>query len=134
MLMWLYVTNHLIISNDKDSNSETNEKLHVCDNDHSTYIIMDVLDECPNSFGMPSPGEVVLDFVKELVELPLPNLHICIASQLEIDIQTFLGPLTTCQVSLYDELGKQKTSLSMSALSSTWTCRWANGWRRFRSW
>jgi hypothetical protein len=26
-----HVTNHLIISNDKDSNSETNEKLHVRD-------------------------------------------------------------------------------------------------------
>jgi ribonuclease HI len=31
MHMWHHVTNHLIISNDKDSNSETNEKLRVRD-------------------------------------------------------------------------------------------------------
>lgn len=31
MHMWHYVTNHLIISNDKDFNSETNEKLRVRD-------------------------------------------------------------------------------------------------------
>jgi hypothetical protein len=31
MHMCCHVTNHLIISNDKDSNSETNEKLHICD-------------------------------------------------------------------------------------------------------
>jgi hypothetical protein len=31
MHMWHHVTNHLIISNDKDSNSETNEKLCVRD-------------------------------------------------------------------------------------------------------
>jgi hypothetical protein len=30
MHMWLHVTNHLIISNDKDSNSENRIKLHVC--------------------------------------------------------------------------------------------------------
>jgi hypothetical protein len=32
MHMWHHVTNHLIISYDKDSNSEMNEKLCVCDN------------------------------------------------------------------------------------------------------
>jgi hypothetical protein len=69
---------------------------------------MDALDECPNTFGMPSPREVVLDFVKELVELPLPNLHICITSRPEIDIRTVLEPLTTCRVSLHDETGQQK--------------------------
>jgi hypothetical protein len=31
MHMWHHVTNHLIISNDKDSNSEMNKKLCVCD-------------------------------------------------------------------------------------------------------
>jgi hypothetical protein len=33
MHMWRHVTNHLIISNDKDSNSENRIKLHVRDND-----------------------------------------------------------------------------------------------------
>jgi hypothetical protein len=31
MHMWLHVTNHLIISNDKDFNSENQIKLRVCD-------------------------------------------------------------------------------------------------------
>ena len=77
-------------------------------NDCPTYIILDALDECPNTFGMPSPREVVLDFVKELVELALPNLHMCITSRPEIDIRTILEPLTTLRVSLHDETGRQK--------------------------
>jgi hypothetical protein len=31
MHMWHHVTNHLIISNDKDSNSENRIELRVCD-------------------------------------------------------------------------------------------------------
>jgi hypothetical protein len=31
MHMWHHVTNHLIISNDKDSNSENRIKLRICD-------------------------------------------------------------------------------------------------------
>ena len=77
-------------------------------NDHPIYIIMDALDECPNTFGVPSPREAVLDFVKELVDLSLPHLHICITSRPEIDIRTVIEPLTTCRVSLHDETGQQK--------------------------
>ena len=77
-------------------------------NDRPTYIIMDALDECPNNFGMPSPREVVLDFVKDLVELSLPHLHICVTSRPEIDISTALEPLTTLRVSLHDETGQKK--------------------------
>lgn len=72
------------------------------------YIIMDALDECPNTFGVPSPRELVLDLVKELVELSLPNLHICVTSRPEIDIRTALEPLTSRQVSLHDETGQKK--------------------------
>ena len=77
-------------------------------NDRRIYIIMDALDECPNTFGLPSPREVVLDFVKELVELSLPNLHICITSRPEIDIRIVMEPLTTRRVSLHDETGQKK--------------------------
>jgi hypothetical protein len=35
MHMWHHVTNHLIISNDKDSNSENRIKLRVRDNDRT---------------------------------------------------------------------------------------------------
>ena len=67
------------------------------------YIIMDALDECPNTFGVPSPRELVLDLVKELVELSLPNLHICVASRPEVDIQDVLQTLTPFQVSLHGQ-------------------------------
>ena len=72
------------------------------------YIIMDAIDECPNTFGMPSPRESVLDLVKELVNLSLPHLHICVTSRPEIDIRTVLEPLTSLQVSLHDETGQKQ--------------------------
>ena len=77
-------------------------------NDRPIYIIMDALDECPNTFGVPSPRDVVLEFVKELVELSLPNLRICITSRPEIDIWTVVEPLTTRRVSLHNETGQKK--------------------------
>ena len=77
-------------------------------NDHPTYIIMDALDECPNTFGMPSPREMVLDLIKELVDLYLPHLHICVTSRPEIDVRTVIEPLTTRRVSLHDETGQKK--------------------------
>jgi hypothetical protein len=67
------------------------------------FIIMDALDECPDDKGMPTPREEVLNFVKVLVSLQLPNLHICIASRPEIDIQTTLKPLPINAISLHEE-------------------------------
>ena len=72
-----------------------------------TYIIMDALDECPNLCTIPSPREEVLEFVDELVGLRLPNLHICVTSRPESDIQAVLKPLTPDPVSLHDESGQQ---------------------------
>ena len=73
-----------------------------------TYIIMDALDECPITSTIPSPREEVLEFVDELVDLHLPNLHICVTSRPESDIQAFLGPLTSHPVSLHDESGQKR--------------------------
>ena len=73
-----------------------------------TYIIMDALDECPNLSTIPSPREEVLEFVDELVGLRLSNLHICVTSRPESDIQAFLEPLTSRAVSLHDERGQQE--------------------------
>jgi hypothetical protein len=63
---------------------------------------MDALDECPDS-GLPTPRETVLNFVKDLVRLQLPNLHICATSRPEVDIQTKLKPLAVNAISLHDE-------------------------------
>ena len=73
-----------------------------------TYIIMDALDECPITSTIPSPREEVLDFVDELVGLHLPNVHVCVTSRPEHDIQAVLKHLTPCAVSLHDESGQQR--------------------------
>jgi NACHT domain len=72
------------------------------------YLIVDALDECPTNSGMPTPREEVLDLVKDLVGLHLPNLHICVTSRPEIDIQTTLEPLTSLRVSLHNQTGQNK--------------------------
>jgi hypothetical protein len=72
------------------------------------YLIVDALDECPNNTGMPTSREEVLDLVKNLVGLCLPNLHICATSRPEVDIQTTLEPLTSLRVSLHHQSGQKK--------------------------
>jgi hypothetical protein len=39
------------------------------------YLIVDALDECPNTTAILSPREKVLKFMEELVEAQLQNLH-----------------------------------------------------------
>ena len=72
------------------------------------YIIIDALDECPDSSGFPTPREQVLNLLKDLVELSLPNLHLCVTSRPEFDIRTSLQPLTSRNVSLHDESGQKQ--------------------------
>ena len=72
------------------------------------YIILDAIDECPNTFGIPSPRKQVLDFLKDLVGLRLPNLHICVTSRPEIDIRTALEPLKFQPVSIHDQSGQKQ--------------------------
>jgi hypothetical protein len=72
------------------------------------YVIIDALDECPNVSGTPSAREEVLELIEELVDLKLPNLHLCVASRPEIDIRQVLEPLTPLQISLHDESGQKE--------------------------
>jgi hypothetical protein len=71
------------------------------------YIILDALDECPNSSGIPSPREQVLTLVKDLVNLRLSHLHICVTSRPEFDIRATLRPFALHSVSLHDESGQK---------------------------
>jgi hypothetical protein len=73
-----------------------------------TYLIMDALDECSDVSGIPTSRERVLQLVKELVDLHIPNLHICVTSRPEVDIQDVLEPLTSLRVSLHDQSGQKK--------------------------
>ena len=72
------------------------------------YIIFDALDECPNTSGVPSAREQVLDLVKELVGLRLSSLHICVTSRLEVDIKDTLESLVSHSISLHDSSGQKK--------------------------
>jgi hypothetical protein len=72
------------------------------------YLIMDALDESPVTSEIPSARERVLQLLKELVDLGLPNLHICVTSRPEIDIRNAIEPLTSLRVSLHDETGQKE--------------------------
>ena len=72
------------------------------------YLILDGLDECPNTSDMPSPREKVLLLVEELVDSQLPNLRVCVTSRPEPDIKSVLDPLTFYSVSLHDESGQMR--------------------------
>ena len=131
-----YILHRTYVAHDDGAHKPTDDILIQClkealtlSNGRSTYIIMDALDECPNTFGVPSPRELVLDLVKELVELSLPNLHICITSRPEIDIRIVIEPLTTRRVSLHDETGQQKDIVEYVG-SVVHSDMWMGKWRK----
>ena len=72
------------------------------------YIVMDALDECPNSTGPPSPRETVLRLVKWLLELGCSNLWISVTSRPEPDITAVLQPLASHTISLHNEKGQKE--------------------------
>jgi hypothetical protein len=73
-----------------------------------TFIVVDAVDECPNLSGTPSAREEVLGLIQELVNFKLPNVHLCVASRLKIDIRMVLEPLTSLKISLHDENGQKE--------------------------
>jgi hypothetical protein len=70
------------------------------------YLIIDALDECPNTSAIPSPREEVLMLVTQLMESRLTNLRICVTSRPEADIKIILEPLIFRSVSIHDETGQ----------------------------
>jgi hypothetical protein len=72
------------------------------------YLIVDALDECPDTSGLPSPREQVLDLLKALVELSSPILRLCVTSRPEIDIRRALEPLTSVRESLHEQSGQKQ--------------------------
>ena len=76
------------------------------------YIIVDAPDECPNFLGRSSAHDKVLDLIEELVDLKLPDVHLCVASRPEMDIRLVLEELTTLKISLHDEIGQKEDIIS----------------------
>jgi hypothetical protein len=75
------------------------------------YIIVDAIDECPNTSGFPTAREEVLDLFEELGCVNVPNLRVCVTSRPEIDIRTVLAPITSLRMSLEDQIGQQRAIL-----------------------
>ena len=91
------------------------------------YIIVDALDECPNTSGMPTPREKVLEFLENLNDSQVPNVHVCVTSRPEFDIRRVLEPLAPFRVSLHDESGQKKDILDYVSTV-------VNSDRRMRKW
>jgi hypothetical protein len=72
------------------------------------YLIIDALDECPNTIKLPPPREKVLDLIEKLVKLNHPNLRLCVTSRPEVDIRVSFEPLTTNCIPLHDQVGQKK--------------------------
>jgi hypothetical protein len=92
------------------------------------YIIIDALDECPDTSETPSAREEVLELVDELINLNLPNVHLCVASRPEIDIRRALEPLKPLEISLHDEDG-QKNDIIEYIKSVIYSDRKMRNWR-----
>ena len=75
-----------------------------------TFLIIDALDECPNTTGTPTAREEALEVLEDLIASRHPNLFICVTSRPEQDIQTVLNPLTPAsnRVSLHQEGGQME--------------------------
>jgi hypothetical protein len=71
------------------------------------YLIVDALDECPNTDAVTSPRDEVLALIQELIKSQIPNLRICVTSRPETDIKDVLDPLIPRSVSLHDESGQK---------------------------
>ena len=109
------VLSHLYSESVRDVQKPDIDALKICMTDMMSlpgqapiYIIVDALDECPNFPGRPSAREEVLELIEELVDLKLPNIHLCVASRLEMNIRIVLEPLASLKISLHDESGQKE--------------------------
>jgi hypothetical protein len=109
------VISNLYLENNAGSQQPANKALTECLKEFlrlpdapMVYILMDAIDECPNTSGFPTAREEVLHFLEELFGLNISNLRLCVASRPEIDIRTILEPLTSLCMSLQNQLGQQQ--------------------------
>ena len=94
------------------------------------YLIIDALDECPNTTGTPSAREKVLNFFRDLLQSDHSNLFVCITSRPEQDITATLNLFTSSsnRVSLHEE-GGQKQDIDSYVRSFVQTDASMRRWR-----
>ena len=91
------------------------------------YLIVDALDECPNTPDLLSHREKVLILLEDLVDSAFPELRLCVTSRPETDIKLVLEPLTFRSVSIHNESGQMEDIESY--------IKWAVGsHRKMRRW
>ena len=67
------------------------EMLHaVVEGNRETFVLVDALDECPSLSG---ERERLLKFLRSLVEMHLPSLHVLVTSRKVSDVERVLGRL-----------------------------------------
>jgi len=71
------------------------------------YVIVDALDECPNTSAVWPSRAKVLNLIEELIKSQFPNMRICVTSRPETDIKDVLDTLTFRSVSLHHEGGQK---------------------------
>ena len=91
------------------------------------YLIIDALDECPNTPDLLSHREKVLILLEDLVDSKFPELRICVTSRPESDIKLVLEPLTFRSISIHNESGQMEDIESYIK----WT---VNSHRNMRRW
>jgi hypothetical protein len=72
------------------------------------FLIIDALDECPDVPALSSPRKKALKLLKDLTDLRVSNLRICVTSRPEANIKDVLEPLAFRSVSLHDEIGQKE--------------------------
>ena len=72
------------------------------------YLIVDGLDESPNTSTQLFHRKRVLSFLEDIVNAQLHNLRLCVTSRPEVDIKAILEPLAFRTVSLENESGQKK--------------------------
>jgi hypothetical protein len=109
-----HILSRLYTAHDGGARQPTDQELTKClktmltvPDQRPIYLIIDALDESPDSSGIPSPREEVLQLMTELVELRLLGLHICVTSRPQVDIGAVLGRLTSVYVHLQDQSGQR---------------------------
>jgi hypothetical protein len=109
------ILHRVYVAHDKGTRQPSDDTLKEClkqmlrlSGQRPIFIVLDALDECPDSSGLPPPRSDVLQLVKELVDLRLHQLYICATSRPEVDIRAVLEPLAFRSVSLHDESGQKR--------------------------
>ena len=72
------------------------------------YLIVDGLDESPNTSTQSDHRDRVLSFLNGLVNAQLRNLRLCVTSRPEVDITAIFEPLAFCSIFLETESGQKK--------------------------